>query len=89
MDPKMVVDHLAMAERHVTNGWLHVERQRQIVEDLGRNGENIARSSALLQLFEELLAKHIQHRDQCRAEVATIMKQLPGITHYRSGLPSS
>jgi pentose-5-phosphate-3-epimerase len=81
MHPTAVIDHLAMAERHVTDCHLHVVRQRQIVESLARNGQNNARSSALLELFEELLVKHIQHRDLCRAEAAAIMKQLPGITH--------
>ena len=80
MDPNAVVDQLAMAGRHVTDCHLHVARQRQIVESLARQGQDNARSSALLELFEELLAKHIKHRDLCRAEAAAIMKQLPGIT---------
>ena len=39
MHPTAVIDHLAMAERHVTDCHLHVARQRQIVESLARKGQ--------------------------------------------------
>ena len=52
----MLKDHLAQSERHIVEGRDHVERQRQIVEELVRRGESAGRSKALLELFEQTLA---------------------------------
>jgi hypothetical protein len=54
MERVLLKDHLAQAERHIVEGRDHVERQRQIVEELVRRGESAGRSKALLELFEML-----------------------------------
>jgi len=64
MDRQMILDHLEIAERHVSQGILHVERQRQIVAELARDGLPTALSKAILARFEELLAVHIVDRDR-------------------------
>jgi len=66
----LLKDHLAQAERHIAEGRDHVERQRQIVEEVVRRGEDARRSTVLLELFEETLAGHVQERDRLRSELA-------------------
>jgi len=65
----LLKDHLAQAERHIVEGRDHVERQRQIVEELVRRGESAGRSKALLELFEQTLAAHVEERDRLRNEL--------------------
>jgi hypothetical protein len=43
MNREMLTDHLAQVERHIAEGKAHVERQRQIVDKLVRNGEDARR----------------------------------------------
>jgi hypothetical protein len=66
----LLEDHLAQAERHIAEGRDHVERQRQIVEEVVRRGEDARKSTALLELFEETLATHVEERDRLRNELA-------------------
>jgi len=62
--------HLALAEKHIAEGAGHVERQRQIVEELKPRGQDVRRSADLLKLFEETLATHIDERDRLLEELA-------------------
>jgi hypothetical protein len=75
MDPKLIMDHLAQAEVHVAQGANHVKRQRQLVEDLARDGHDTTGSSALLDLFKELQDLHVQDRDRLRAELASLRRR--------------
>ena len=77
MDPKLIMDHLAHAEMHVAQGAGHVNRQRELLENLARDGHDTMGSSALLDLFKEIQDVHVQDRDRLRAELADVMKQLP------------
>ena len=70
MDRVLLKDHLAQAERHIAEGRDHVERQRKIVEEVERRGEDARRSTALLELFQETLATHVEERDRLRSELA-------------------
>jgi hypothetical protein len=49
---------LEMATRHVREAEAHVTRQREIVNELRRNGEDATDSEALLATFESLLRSH-------------------------------
>jgi len=80
---KLIMDHLAQAEVHVVQGAKHVKRQRQLLKDLARNGHDTTGSSAMLNLFKELHDVHVQDRDRLRAELANVMKQLPGIDQHK------
>jgi len=66
----LLKDHLAQAERRIAEGRDHVEHQRQIVEEVVRVGGDARRSTALLELFEETLATHVEERDRLRNELA-------------------
>ena len=70
MNRDLLKDHLAQAERRIAEGKDHVERQRQIVEEAVGRGEDARRSTALLELFEEALATHVEERDRLRNELA-------------------
>jgi len=64
MDRGLLKQHLLLAEKHIGEGVVHVERQRQIVEGLERDGQDVGRSADLLELFEETLRTHIDERDR-------------------------
>jgi hypothetical protein len=56
--------HLELAEEHVAKGDKLVERQREIVDELERDGHALAANAGvLLAQFEELQAAYILDRD--------------------------
>ena len=61
--------HLALAERHISEGEGTVVRQRQIVADLERDGHDSAMARALLQQFQQLLDLHVADRDRIRKQL--------------------
>ena len=82
MRRQILIDHLAQAERHIAEGRVHVDRQRQIVEDLVRDGKDAGRSRNLLELFEDTLAMHIAERDRLRTELAEGVLRWRGPLNY-------
>jgi hypothetical protein len=64
MDRQLIVDRLELAERHVSEGSHHVERQRRLVARLAPYGGYSDWSKALLAQFEKLLSMHIADRDR-------------------------
>jgi len=75
MEREMLIEHLSQANRHVAESEMHVERQRNLVENLARDGHDIREHAALLQQFEELLAQHIKERDRLVRELAAYFKK--------------
>jgi hypothetical protein len=69
MERALIVEHLAQAERHVAEGQQHIERQRQIIRELERDGHDLAIAEALLTQFEEMQLLHISDRDRLRVEL--------------------
>jgi len=69
MDRQMILDYLKLAERHVANGTAHIERQRQIIAEVDRDGHPIGRSEELLAVFENSLTMHIAVRDRLLGEL--------------------
>jgi uncharacterized coiled-coil protein SlyX len=66
-----VEQRLALAEVHIAKGEKIVARQRDIVDELQRDGHALAATaSALLGKFEELQAIHIDDRDRLRRELS-------------------
>ena len=68
-DPALVRKHLAQAEIDVAAGTEHVERQREILAELGRDGHPTTQAEQLLRTFEDSLALHIEERDRLRKEL--------------------
>ena len=61
--------HLAQAEKDVALGTLHVERQLEILAELGRDGHPTKQAEQLLQTFEDSLRLHIEGRDRLLKEL--------------------
>jgi hypothetical protein len=80
MDPKLLRDHLALAERHAAEGEDHIERQRRILAELERDGHDTALARKLLATLEATQAQHVANRDRLRRELEA---------GERAGTPSS
>jgi hemerythrin len=70
MDRAMLSQHLQLAERHVLQADEHVRRQREIVEELERDGHDTRMARKLLAQFEKLQAMHIADRDRLARELS-------------------
>ncbi len=70
VDRATLADHLRLAERHVADAIVHVERQRHLIEELQRDGHDTAPSRELLALFEDMLRLHVEDRDRLIAQLA-------------------
>jgi hypothetical protein len=69
MDRQTLLDHLALAERHVSEGEIHVSHKRELVARMEHDGHETGMARALLRRFEELRAIHIADRDRLRREM--------------------
>jgi hypothetical protein len=70
MDKSMIQDHLAIAERHVTEGLRHIAHQKRIIVDLTNGGHDTSVARSLLGNFEDVLKMHIADRDRLKKELA-------------------
>ena len=70
MDREMLLDHLALAERHILQGEAHLTAQRALIARLDRNGHDARPARDLLDLFEDLQRVHIADRDRLLRELA-------------------
>ena len=68
----MLLDHLAMAERHVSRGDLLLGRARANMEKRRRDGHDVKEAERLLELMELLQQGHIEHLDKVRKELAEL-----------------
>jgi hypothetical protein len=64
---------LEMADRHIREAEAHITRQREIVTQLRQDGHSAAcnRGEALLAIFEQTMASHLDHR-------ALIIREIEG-----------
>ena len=69
MERNLLKRNLARTEKRIAQGREHVERQRQIVEELQRKGQDPGRSADLLRLFTETLDAHLDERDRLVSEL--------------------
>ena len=74
MDHQLVEGHLAQAERHVAEGEQHIARQRELIDEMKRDGRDITMAVELLQTFERTQASHVEDRDRIRAELSNSAK---------------
>jgi hypothetical protein len=72
VDQAMVEDHLARAERHVTEGEADVARQTKLVAKMEQEGHDTCEARASLALFKEMQELHVADRDRLRKELADI-----------------
>ena len=69
MERQILIDHLALAEKHVAQGEQHLARQRKVLETLARDGHDTATAADLLRTLEATQALHRAERDRLRAEL--------------------
>lgn len=71
MDLEFLLDSLARAEYHVTQGAAHVLKQKQVVADLAREGRLAAAQSAMefLATLEATQAANVADRDRLKQEL--------------------
>ena len=69
MDRTLLEAHLAQARRHIALGQEHLARQKQIVHELERDGHSVSEAKQLLDLFRDLQAMHVAHRDRLLEEI--------------------
>jgi hypothetical protein len=71
MDKAGLLSLLLIAERHVLESARHIERQKQIIADLERDGQDATIGRNTLAVLEEAHELHIADRDRLRKELAT------------------
>jgi hypothetical protein len=59
---------VALAERRVVEGEQHITRQRKVIADLERGGQDSETARELLRRLEEKLLLHLLDRDRLRDE---------------------
>jgi len=69
MDIAIKQSYLAQAEEHVAQGEKHIARQRGIIAQIERRGDDSQRARELLRLFEDTQKLHIADRDRLRQEL--------------------
>jgi uncharacterized coiled-coil protein SlyX len=70
MDRAWLEEQLAQAEMRISEGEVHVARQRDIVAELANDGDDLKSAQTLLAQLEKMLANHVADRDRIRAELA-------------------
>jgi hypothetical protein len=70
MDRQMILVHLAAASRHAVQCEQHVARQRELVEQMERRGQDSSLAKQTLQQFEASLAMHVADRDRLEKQLA-------------------
>lgn len=64
MDDQLALEyeHLALADRHITEGEARVSRQSELLKSLSRDSQPTAQAEQLLQLLSETLDTWRSHR---------------------------
>jgi hypothetical protein len=71
LDRAMLRRHLALAEKHVASGAIHLEQQRQTVAKLEQGGyRSAAIARDVLREFDAIQQWHIEHRNTILFELA-------------------
>jgi hypothetical protein len=70
MDRNLLVELLAMTDRHVAEGEHLIARQRALIDELERDGHDTKSAIELLGVLERTQAMHVAHRDRIRADLA-------------------
>lgn len=65
----MILQHLAVAERHVMQGEVHLARQEALIAELNHKERDVTQARDLLATLRETQALHVQHRDRILAEL--------------------
>ena len=78
-DNALQCEHLELAERQVTDGRLHVQRQRAVIRRLEHSGYDSREAHWLLGTIEGLLRMHVRERDRLRELAGMQAETLSGV----------
>ena len=70
MHKDLIAHHLALAEDHVIQGTTHLLRQREIIAEIERHGQDTLPAESFLRLLQETQALHVQHRDRLKQQLS-------------------
>jgi hypothetical protein len=77
MDRQMVLDHLALAERHIAEDKIAIERQQTLIAELEQGGHDTTMSRQLLSQFFHSQKMHEEHRNRLRRDLAKLDAEKP------------
>jgi hypothetical protein len=69
MDRTVIIEHLALAQKHIVEGELRVREQREYVAKLASRGEDTGLSKRILARLEAVLAMHVADCDRLIREL--------------------
>jgi hypothetical protein len=69
MDRTVIIEHLALAQKHIVEGELRVRQQREYVAKLASRGEDTGLSKRILARLEAVLAMHVADCDRLIREL--------------------
>ena len=78
-DDALLCEHLELAERQVTDGRLHVQRQRAVIRRLEHRGYDSGEARWLLGTIQDLLRMHVRERDRLRELAGMQAETLSGV----------
>ncbi|MHC4046747.1 hypothetical protein [Bradyrhizobium sp. 23AC] len=65
----MLLEHLAIAERHVAEGERLIAKQEALISELERHNHDVAGARAVLATMRETQSLHIDDRDRILREL--------------------
>jgi len=71
MDRQKMLEHLAMAERHVAEGGILVCRQQALIAELDRDGHDTRAAWTILATMLETQRLHVEDRDRILKELSS------------------
>lgn len=69
MDGTTLLDHLEWAERYVTEGLIHIRRQKMLIEALDTAGKDSTQARRILDVLETAQVDHEAARNRLAEEV--------------------
>jgi len=69
MDGTTLLEHLEWAERYVTEGLIHIRRQKMLVAALEGVGRDSTQARRILYVLERAQLDHVASRDRLAEEV--------------------
>jgi hypothetical protein len=69
MDHQTILQHLALAERHIVEGEERLVRQQELIAELDRDGHDTKQARAILATMQVTQALHYQDRELILTEL--------------------
>ena len=77
MDGTTLLEHLEWAERYVTEGLIHIRRQKLLIAALEGTGKETSQARRILNVLEQAQLDHVAARDRLAEEVKDATIPLP------------